>query len=171
MYTTLVAIQASPEIVWDLLTDAEGFTEWNSTLVSIEGDIVEGGEVELVAKIDPSRTFALDVSDVVEGQSMVWSDGNFIFKGTRTYTVTPTDEGCTFEMTEVYSGLFAKSISEQIPDMQPAFDAYGRDLKAAAEARTPQPEPEPMPDLEPDEEPSEAAVEVEGGASPEVAPE
>ena len=38
-----VAIRAKPETVWRLLTDAEGFPRWNSTVSAIEGRIGEGG--------------------------------------------------------------------------------------------------------------------------------
>jgi len=37
-----LAIRASAERIWNLLTDAKGFPRWNSTVTSIEGQIREG---------------------------------------------------------------------------------------------------------------------------------
>ena len=34
-----VNIEANAELVWSLLTDAKGFSRWNSTITAIEGDI------------------------------------------------------------------------------------------------------------------------------------
>ena len=37
-----VNIRASAAIVWSLLTDAKGFSRWNSTVTRIDGEIREG---------------------------------------------------------------------------------------------------------------------------------
>ena len=42
-----VNIQAKAERVWELLTDAEGFPRWNSTVTSIEGNIREEEQLRL----------------------------------------------------------------------------------------------------------------------------
>jgi uncharacterized protein YndB with AHSA1/START domain len=42
-----INIEASAEIVWSLLTDAKGFSRWNSTITAIEGEIREGERLRL----------------------------------------------------------------------------------------------------------------------------
>ena len=56
-----VNIRAKAESIWRLLTDAKGFSRWNSTVTSIEGRIREGERLRLrVPGVD--RTFTPRVS-------------------------------------------------------------------------------------------------------------
>ena len=54
-------IQADPAIIWSLLTNAADFPRWNSTVVSLDGDIKEGETLQLKSTLDESRTFKLKV--------------------------------------------------------------------------------------------------------------
>ena len=63
-YRVSRTISAPVARVWSLLVDVAEQARWNSTLVSITGEIREGGQVTLVSKVDPERTFKLKVSDV-----------------------------------------------------------------------------------------------------------
>lgn len=56
-----------------------------------------------------------------------------LFKGIRTYSLTPRDGGVEFSMTEEFSGLMAPLITRSIPDMQPAFEEFAGCLKRRAE--------------------------------------
>jgi len=40
-------IDAEPSAIWPLLTNASDFPRWNSTIVSIEGDILKGEKIKL----------------------------------------------------------------------------------------------------------------------------
>ncbi len=128
-------IQASPERIWALLTDAAGFPSWNSTVTSIEGPIALGQKLTLKVPLDPSRTFTPRVTKLDDNREMVWSDGFApMFKGERTYTLTPKADGVTeFAMTERLSGLMLPMIKGSLPDFGPAFETYAADLKRAAE--------------------------------------
>jgi uncharacterized protein YndB with AHSA1/START domain len=128
-------IRAAPAKVWSLLTDAGAFTRWNSTVKSVEGTIAEGETIKLVAAVAPDRTFKLKVSGVVPERGMTWSDGMApMFKGVRTYTLTPEGDGTTrFSMVETFSGLMLPMIAGSLPDFAPVFEQYAADLKRAAE--------------------------------------
>ena len=41
-----ITIEATPEEVWSVLTDAPGYAAWNPLLVPVSGDFSEGAEVE-----------------------------------------------------------------------------------------------------------------------------
>ena len=57
-----------------------------------------------------------------------------LFKGVRTYTLTPQGDGTTeFSMEEVFSGLLEPLISKSIPDMSESFEQFADGLKRAAE--------------------------------------
>lgn len=133
-----INIQAPPDRIWKLLTTAGDFPRWNSTVKSIEGKIALGETVKLKATIAPERTFTLKVNEFVPNQRLVWSDGMApMFKGVRTYTLTPQANGSTdFTMVEVFSGIMLPMIAGSLPDFGPSFEQYAADLKRAAEQRS-----------------------------------
>jgi hypothetical protein len=134
-YAILCRIDASSERIWSLLTDAEGFPRWNSTVTTVGGTIALGQTLELRVPAAPGRVFKPKVTKFEPAQSMVWSDGVApLFKGRRTFTLTPMPDGSTdFSMSEVLSGLMLPMIKGSLPDFAPVFDTYAADLKREAE--------------------------------------
>jgi hypothetical protein len=135
-YSVSRTIAADQERVWALLADAGSWTEWNPTIISLEGTIAVGNKVKLVSTVNPKRAFKLAVTEMDEPRHMTWADGMplGLFKGVRKYTLTPTDAGTVFTMEEVYSGLLEPLISKSIPDMSQSFEDFADGLKRAAEA-------------------------------------
>jgi len=135
-YAVATRISAPPEVIWALLTDAKGYTGWNSTLVSIDGEIKQDSTVKLVSKAAPDRTFALKVSEFTAPKTMVWEDGNKMFMGVRRYSLLPNPDGTTtFAMSETLSGRMLSSIEPKLPDFTANFETIAADLKKAAEAK------------------------------------
>lgn len=99
-------IRAKATTIWRILTDADGFSRWNSTVSRIEGRIREGEWLRLHVP-GTDRSFTPVVSDVVPNECMTWTGGFApIFKGVRTFKLRPRDDGSTdFEMKERFSGL------------------------------------------------------------------
>jgi hypothetical protein len=135
-YSVAVAIAAKPEAIWRRLTDAAQFPSWNSTVTSIEGEIALGNRLTLRVPLAPGRAFRPRVTEFEANARMVWSDGMApMFKGTRTFTLTPQPDGTTlFSMVEVFKGVMLPMIKGSLPDFRAAFDQYAADLKRAAEA-------------------------------------
>jgi hypothetical protein len=129
-----VNIRATAEHVWRLLTDAEGFPRWNSTVTQVEGQIREGQKLRLHVP-GTTRTFTPKVSGVVPNQRMTWSDGVApMFKGVRTFQLTPRSDGTIdFAMEERFSGLMLPLAKKAMPDFGPIFERYAADLKKEAE--------------------------------------
>jgi uncharacterized protein YndB with AHSA1/START domain len=129
-------INASPEKVWALLSDASSYRDWNRAVVSIEGTIAAGNTIALVSTANPKRTFKLRVTKMAAPNRMVWSDGMplGLFSGERTYLVEPREGVTHFEMTEEYSGLLSGLFTKAIPDLTESFDLFADSLKIAAEA-------------------------------------
>ena len=137
-YSVKASIRATPERIWALLTDAAEYTRWNNTVEKVEGEIALGERVTVRPKINPGRAFPVKVSAFEQPRRMVWTGGMplGLFKGERTFLLTPNSNGDTeFSMREEYSGLMAPLICRSIPDLQPAFDEFARDLKRAAEGK------------------------------------
>lgn len=128
-------IHATPEAVWALLTDGAAWTTWNPTVEKVEGSIVPHGKLKVFTKLRPGQAFPVKVSEFTPPSRMVWTGGMplGLFKGQRTYTLTPKDGGVVFDMREEFTGLMAPVITKSIPDLQPAFDAFAAALKVRAE--------------------------------------
>jgi hypothetical protein len=131
--TVEVNIKARAEIVWGLLTDAQGFSRWNSTVTGIEGQIREGERLVLHVP-GTDRTFTPTVSGVVQHERMTWTGGfSPIFKGVRTFTLTSRSDGSTdFRMEERFSGFMLPLAKGSMPDFGPVFARYASDLKREA---------------------------------------
>ena len=129
-----VDIRAPADTIWRLLTDAEGFPRWNATVARIEGRIREGERLRIQVP-GTTRTFSPRVSDVVPNRGMVWSGGLAgVFKGVRTFKLTPHANGSTqFTMEERFSGLVFALVRSSMPDFGPIFERYASDLKREAE--------------------------------------
>lgn len=133
-YSVATEIDASPERVWALITDAAALARWNSTITSVEGTIAEGERIALKVAIAPKRTFKLEVSDMQPARGMVWSDGFFpMFRGVRTYRLEDLGGRTRFSMSEVFTGLMLPMIAGSLPDFGPDFEAWAADLKREAE--------------------------------------
>jgi hypothetical protein len=129
------SIKATPEKIWRLLTDAENYTKWNSTLTSLEGDISLGGVVKMKVPEAAGRTFKVKVTEFTPNKSMLWQDGFApMFQGKRYYTLDAKGDGTTtFTMSEVFSGLMLPMIAGKLPDFVPIFERYADDMKREAE--------------------------------------
>ena len=135
-YAVSISINAPAEKIWGLLTDAANYPNWNSTVSKVEGQIVQGEQIKVFAKISPDRAFPVSVSELTAPQKMVWSGGMplGLFKGIRTFTLTPKDGAIEMSMKEDFGGLMLPLISMSMPDLRPAFEDFAADLKKAAES-------------------------------------
>ncbi len=128
-------IRASPGRIWALLTDAQGFPRWNTTVKRVGGTIAAGERLEIEVPSAPGRTFRPRVTALEPDARMVWSDGTApMFRGVRTYTLAAAPGGATvFTMREVFSGLMLPLVRGSLPDFGPIFETYAADLRREAE--------------------------------------
>ena len=125
-----INIQADRQIVWTLLTNLSDFPRWNSTVISLEGEIKAGEKIKLKSTLDENRTFTLTVKEIEPEKRMVWGDS----KGSRVYTLAK-GEGDTvaFTMAEKIGGLLFPLYAKYIPSFDEAFEQFAADLKKEAE--------------------------------------
>lgn len=131
-------INARPDAIWALLTDAASYPSWDTGVDRVEGKIAPGETITVYSKISPGRAFPVKVTEFERGQKMVWSGGMplGLFKGVRTFTLTPQEDGTTeFTMREEFTGLMLPLIWRSMPDLWPVFEQFVRDLKRQAERR------------------------------------
>lgn len=123
-------IAAEPAIVWKLLTNAEDYPRWNTTVVSIDGKIAVGETIRLKSTLDSKRVFKLKVKEFQPNTRLVWGDG----MGSRVYCVTKNGNGTAlFSMTEKIGGPLFPLFAGMIPAFDEAFDQFAADLKKEAE--------------------------------------
>ncbi|MEO9870199.1 MAG: SRPBCC domain-containing protein, partial [Ekhidna sp.] len=123
-------IDADVSIIWEMLTDAENFSNWNSTITSLEGVIEQGEKILLKSILDERRTFKLKVKELIPESRMVWGDG----KGNRIHTLIKNPNGTvTFTMSEKISGIMFPMYSKYIPPFDEVFEQYVADLKTRAQ--------------------------------------
>ena len=134
-YEARITIQAPREVIWSVLTNAAEFPSWNTTVTKLEGDIAPGRKLKIWTTVAPGKAFPAKVAAIEENRQMTWSFSAPLgmFKGARTFTLTEKDGAIEFHTREEFSGWMAGPITKKMPDLQPSFDAWARDLKARAE--------------------------------------
>jgi hypothetical protein len=136
-YEAITTIHATPEKIWAILTDAPGYSAWDSGVERVEGRIAPGEKIKVVSKVNPGRAFPVVVTEFVPGQSMTWSGGMplGLFKGVRTFRLSPQGDGTTkFTMREEYSGPLLPMIWRSMPDLGPSFQQFADGIKGRAES-------------------------------------
>lgn len=130
-------IKASPKVIWEILTDASGFPEWDPDTDRIEGTIDAGEKIKAYSKRNPDRAFQIEITEFEPGKRMVWSARMplGLFKGERTFTLAEQDEGAVeFKVREQFSGPLLFLLSSQIPDFDAIFAESAAGLKERAES-------------------------------------
>lgn len=128
--TTIEATINTPsDVVWNILTNTNNYTAWNSTIVSINGEITLGNTIQLVSRLDPQRTFKLKVKQLVPNQLLVWGDP----MGKRTYKLTQNADTTHLTMTEKIGGPLFPLFASKIPPFDESFEKFVLDLKKEAE--------------------------------------
>ena len=91
----------------------------------------------MFSKISPGRAFPVKVA-LEPPTRMTWVGGMpfGLFKGVRTFTLTPEGDRTTrFHMREEFTGPLLSMIWRSMPDLTPSFEQFADGLKAAAEKR------------------------------------
>jgi uncharacterized protein YndB with AHSA1/START domain len=134
-YEATTVINATPERVWQELTNAAAWPDWNSGVTKVEGRLALGEQLTIAVEVNPGRAFAVKVVTLTEPDRIVLRGGMplGLFTGERTYTLQRDHDTTRFTMREEYTGLLAPMIFKSIPDLTPAFEQFAEGLKGQAE--------------------------------------
>lgn len=137
---TDIEIEASPERIWEVLSDFGSYPDWNPFIVSIKGEPKAGTKLEVVMqpKGKKAQTFKPEVTQAEPGRVFEWL-GHLgvkgIFDGRHHFGLEPTDSGTRFTQKEDFTGglvwLVMKMVGEST---EGGFHAMNRALKERAEA-------------------------------------
>jgi uncharacterized protein YndB with AHSA1/START domain len=134
-YSASITINASPETVWRILTDASGYPNWDPAMDHIEGTLALGETVKFFTKLS-SQAFPVKVTVFEPNRKMVLMGGMplGLFKSERTHTLTPNPDGQTiFKTKEIFSGLLLPIFGKKLPDLTENFSVFAAGLKRQAE--------------------------------------
>jgi uncharacterized protein YndB with AHSA1/START domain len=128
-------IQAPPEQVWAVLTDAGAWPDWNSGVTEVRGRVAPGEKLSITVAANPGRAFPVKVVTLEAPERMVFRGGMplGLFTGERTYTLQREGAATRFRMRERYTGPLAGMMFKSIPDLGPSFAQFAQGLKAQAE--------------------------------------
>jgi hypothetical protein len=129
-------IKAAPEVIWQILTDASKYPDWDPGIIKIDGTIARGQQLTLYTKADPKRAFKPIVIAYEPNRKMIWRSGMplGLFQGARTFLLEPLGDRVRFTLREEYGGLLLPMIGKSIPDLNPVFAAFVAALKKRAES-------------------------------------
>jgi hypothetical protein len=136
-YRASSSIEAEPDTIWAILTDARAYPEWDNGVVRIDGTIAPGERIKLYSELDPKRGHRVEVVEFEPGRGMTWKGGMplGLFKGIRNFELVPEALGITrFTMEERFSGPLLPLIGRTLPDFGPSFEKFASGLKRRAES-------------------------------------
>ena len=103
-------VNATPETVWKLITDVDGFPSWRGDVKRIERLADRGGRAVWVEETSSGRiTLAVDRTEPPRLLVLRIADPDLPFGGTWTYELQPEAQGTVLTITEngeVYNPIF-----------------------------------------------------------------
>ena len=132
-------VDASPEVVWEVLTDLPQYGEWNLFITALHGDLRVGGRLRATFTLPgrKPRTFTPVVTVLEPGRQLTWLGRVAIpklFDGEHTLAVEPDGAGTTFVHTERFHGLLPPVMRGLLADTHDAFRAMDSTLARRAES-------------------------------------
>ena len=132
-----IIIDASPQKVWEVLTDFDKLKSWSSSFQGLKGDFKKNGEIEVTFKTPFGQSkMKKKLFQFEEGKSFGWT-GVFMLgmSDYHTHTLKATSDGKT-EFTQIdglqggASFLLGKMLEKQ---MQKGYELFNQELKTFVE--------------------------------------
>jgi hypothetical protein len=138
---TSIEIDATPERVWEILTDFDSYPDWNPFIRSAGGEAVRGEKLEV--RIEPpggrGMTFKPTVLVDEPGCELRWRGRLLlpgIFDGEHILRIEPLGDGrVRFEQAERFRGLLVPLFGKTLEQTRRGFEEMNAALKHRAEHR------------------------------------
>jgi len=137
---TEIGIGAPASDVWEVISDLDGWAEWNPVM-KVVGGLAPGNTIHVTIGAPGGKaiSFEPEIVDVDEGTEFRWRVRKFLglFDSEHGFRVVPEDTGrCRFEQFEVFRGLLGDAMySRQAKALDTGFQAMNRMLKRESEKR------------------------------------
>lgn len=139
--TTEIIINATPNKVWEILTDFNNYPNWNPFIKSIEGNLVVGGKLK--ANIQPPNSSAMTFKPTVltnkENKEFSWL-GHLLVKGLfdglhQFELIENQNNTTTLIQSEKFSGLLVPLFKKQLlTNTKAGFENMNQQLKKLVES-------------------------------------
>ena len=137
---TQIEIEATPDRVWEILTDFAAYPEWNPFIQMIQGQAAAGSKLEV--RIEPpsgrAMTFKPTVLEAAPRQELRWLGRVLVpglFDGEHSLRIEPIgDSRVRFVQAERFSGVLVPLFGKSLEKTQRGFTAMNEALKRRAEA-------------------------------------
>ena len=134
---TEIAIQASPQDVWEVISANDRYPEWNPYHVRVDGELVEGSTLDVeIHKPNGNRVeIQPQVITVTPEKELTWGGGiPGLFTGTHVFEIVQREKDVLFIQREQFRGLFVWFA--ELDSIEEGYDLMNRALKARAENST-----------------------------------
>jgi hypothetical protein len=138
-----VEVEASPQRVWEVLTDFAAYRQWNPFIVEGDGQAVPGTRLELRMRLPGRRPTTLrpEVLEAEPGRRLRWLGRLLVpglFDGEHSFTLEPAGSGrVRVVQQEEFRGLAARPVLAVIGKPTLAgFELMNQALKARVEQPT-----------------------------------
>ena len=137
---TEIDIDATPQVVWQVLTDLDTYEEWNPFITSAAGK-AEVGE-QLVNRIEPpggsAMTFKPKVTVAEPAETFEWLGKlglTGVFDGRHRFEIEATSTGSKLKQSELFDGVLVRFMRKSLDTKTKAgFESMNVALKSRAEA-------------------------------------
>ncbi len=137
---TCIDINASVEIVWQVLTDFPTYGQWNPFIRAVTGSPTLHQMLSFTVATGPETTVSATarVLRVDPPRLLVWG-GHLpmgLFRGEHSFTIRPRGNGVEFRNSERFSGLLVPFTinTSRMQAQNAAFEGFDRALKKRAES-------------------------------------
>jgi hypothetical protein len=137
---TEIDVAATPERVWQVLTDFDAYSQWNPFMTEASGRPVPGQRLTIRMQPDGGRamTFRPTVREAVPQRRLRWLGHLLvpgIFDGEHSFTIEPLDDGTVrLVQREDFRGVLVPLLARSLDRRTlPAFERMNRALKQRAE--------------------------------------
>ncbi|MEL6674938.1 MAG: SRPBCC domain-containing protein [Bacteroidota bacterium] len=131
-----ITIKASPEKVWEVLTQTDQYASWNPVMKLIEGEIKEGNKVtyQFTQSEDNSYNIGTTVKKIIPLKLLNQGGGlPLILSFNHRYMLEASGEGTTLTIHEDYKGIGVNFWNAE--PVQAAYEKLNAAIKQEAESR------------------------------------
>ncbi len=137
---TEIGIGAPASVVWDVISDLEGWAGWNPVMKA-SGKLAPGEQLDVTIAAPGSQgmSFTPEIVMLDDGREFRWRVRKMLglFDAEHGFRVVPEDTGrCRFEQFEVFRGVLGGVMyTRQSKALNTGFQAMNRMLKRETEKR------------------------------------
>ncbi len=137
-FQSRIIINASREQVFNAISDAHLFPQFDPNCLKLEGTIKKGAQIKFFPRQQNNKPLVMVVSLVEKNNKIIWEKSwpFNLYKRMRIFGVYAKDDHTTeFTIEEVFSGHFLNFLTNKIPNMENEFRIFTKGLKKFLESR------------------------------------